>query len=252
MELVAQFLIWTNSQIWGLALSQRDLSSSSLRSSLCSSDGSLEGKVIFNSIDATLRPWSLPTAERKKTKMNRELGKETFMWQFPLSGTEWWFFLQKGDFKMHLRVKSLRSSEAKMILKVGIIKDRWCNDFGGTRGTLPVVKPNIKISLYLVQAWGTGKLVISEVKNSHCNFKKECPFLINLWKFCTTLSAGLNVESVLRALPPGHIWVNVKENGRDSKLARDKKMVNSRGKNKWRQIKQTFINLRKIIFVANS
>lgn len=177
MELVAQFWIWTDSQIWGLASSPEKSFFFESQKFLVFFRWELEGKVIFNFIDATLRPWSLPTAERKNTKRKRELGKETFIWQFPLLETEWWFFLQKGDFKMHLRVKCLRSSEAKMILKVGIIKDRWCNDFGGT---LPVVKPNIKVSFYLVQAWGTRILVISEVKNSHCNFKKEYPFLINL------------------------------------------------------------------------
>lgn len=44
----------------------------------------------------------------------------------------------------------------------------------------------------------------------------------------------MNLESVLKVLLYGYIWVNVEGDGRDFEVGRYKEMVNSRGKNKWR------------------
>lgn len=78
---------------------------------------------------------------------------------------------------MHLRVKCLRSSESKTILKVGI---KRINDVT----TLEEQEAHsqwlsFKTFPLLLQARGTRKLIINKVKNSHCNFKKEHPTLMN-------------------------------------------------------------------------
>ena len=87
VELVAQFWFWTDSQRRGLAPGPEKSFFLEPQKFLVFFRWELEGKVIFNFIDSAGRPWSLPTAERKKTNRNGELGKETFAWLFPLSGT---------------------------------------------------------------------------------------------------------------------------------------------------------------------
>lgn len=56
-----------------------------------------------------------------------------------------------------------------------------CDYFGGPWGMLPVL--SFKCFFLFVQACRTGKLVITEVQNSLCNFKKEHPF----FKTCRNL-----------------------------------------------------------------
>lgn len=79
---------------------------------------------------------------------------------------------------MHLRVKCLRSSDTKMILKVGIERIYDVTILEEQEAHSPWL--SFKPFPLLLQARRTRKLIINEVKNSHCNFKKEHPILINL------------------------------------------------------------------------
>lgn len=104
---------------------------------------------------------------------------------------------------MHLRVKCLRSSETKMILKVEIKRINDVTILEEQKAHSQWL--SFKAFPLLLQAGGTRKLITSEFKNSHCNFKKEHSTLINLYELCTTLNAELNLKSTMTGIPHGHI-----------------------------------------------
>lgn len=138
-ELVAQFWVWMDSQIWVLASGPKNCFFLEPQSSSCFSNGNWKYRLFLTLLLSVLGPdlfycW-------KKAKRTRWPGKETLNWQSVPSYSDWvTVFPIEKRFEMPLKVKCLRSSETKMMLQVVIIKDIWCDCFRGTRGSLPEVQ----------------------------------------------------------------------------------------------------------------